>query len=255
MLGSLWGPSSNLDYWTAREAGLVAPEERRAVSLLAEICDEPRFALYCRMGSLPAMGNVTKRIYLIQRGSGVVELDDGVPVASWCIHAPNRRSLPESDHVAGMKVLLEGEERIFRATGNRSGWYQSGDGRNADNPYETPFLPDRLRRLPALKGNDDFADLDGAGLQDALRLAKFRQWFHHRAILEKARHVNDPPPPPREMNVAYGMPPQGSMMVVDTDASTIPYIHMGMAGTNCGYVQQTIPVLRHLGAGLYGPFA
>ena len=38
----------------------IAPEERRAMALLASITDERRFSLYCMTGHMPAMGNVTK---------------------------------------------------------------------------------------------------------------------------------------------------------------------------------------------------
>jgi len=114
----LWGPEKQLDYWAALEAGVVPEAERRAMGLLASISDEKRFSFYCLSGMFPAMGNVTKRIYMVRRWTTVLELEDGRPKASWCILAQDRMIAPETDHVVAMKNILEGSELDFRQIGN-----------------------------------------------------------------------------------------------------------------------------------------
>ena len=116
--GILWGPDRKLDYWAALRAGLVPDREKRAVSLLASIADERRLSYYLLSGLFPALGNATKRIYMVRRFHTVVELDDGVPAASWCILTQDRGSIPETDHVVAMKNIIEGEEMAFREVGN-----------------------------------------------------------------------------------------------------------------------------------------
>lgn len=116
--GILWGPERRLDYWAALRAGVVPEPEKRAVCLLASIADEQRLGYYLHSGLFPALGNATKRIYMVRRFHTVVELDDGVPVASWCILTKDRRQIPETDHVVAMKNLVEGEEMAFREVGN-----------------------------------------------------------------------------------------------------------------------------------------
>lgn len=114
----LWGKDRHLDYWAALEADQVPDPERRAMGLLASMSDEKRFSFYCLSGMFPAMGNVTKRIYMVRRWTTVLELEDGRPRASWCILAQDRQLAPESDHVVAMKNLLEGSELHFREIGN-----------------------------------------------------------------------------------------------------------------------------------------
>lgn len=114
----LWGKEKDLDYWAALEANVVPDAERRAMGLLASISDEKRFSFYCLSGMFPAMGNVTKRMYLVRRWTTVLELDDGRPRASWCILAQDRMIAPETDHVVAMKNILEGSEMHFREIGN-----------------------------------------------------------------------------------------------------------------------------------------
>lgn len=116
--GILWGPDRKLDFWSALRAGAVPEREKRAVSLLASIADERRLSYYLLSGLFPALGNATKRIYMVRRFHTVVELDDGVPVASWCILTKDRHSIPETDHVVAMKNVIEGEEMAFREVGN-----------------------------------------------------------------------------------------------------------------------------------------
>jgi len=116
--GILWGPDRKLDFWSALRAGAVPEREKRAVSLLASIADERRLSYYLLSGLFPALGNATKRIYMVRRFHTVVELDDGIPVASWCILTKDRHSIPETDHVVAMKNVIEGEEMAFREVGN-----------------------------------------------------------------------------------------------------------------------------------------
>lgn len=114
----LWGKDKGLDYWSALQADEVPAAERRAMGLLASLSDEKRFSFYCMSGMFPAMGNVTKRMYLVRRWTTVLELEDGRPKASWCILAQDRMIAPETDHVVAMKNILEGSEMHFREIGN-----------------------------------------------------------------------------------------------------------------------------------------
>lgn len=158
----LWGPSKNFDYWTARHADCVPPEERRAMALLASITDERRFSLYCLTGQMMAMGNVTKRIYLVRRHATVLELEDGRPYKTWCIGTPDRHYIPETDHVVTMKTLIEGEEMAFRQTGNPSrlgGSFPASEEKPwFQNPYLVPFVDHHREKDIRDGGNAEFSD-------------------------------------------------------------------------------------------------
>lgn len=143
----LWGKDKQLDYWAALQADEVPAAERRAMGLLASMSDEKRFSFYCLSGMFPAMGNVTKRMYMVRRWTTVLELEDGRPKASWCILAQDRQIAPETDHVVAMKNLLEGSELHFREVGNA--FYHNHDpfrGRvdpqvSFPNPYDNQIGP------------------------------------------------------------------------------------------------------------------
>lgn len=116
-----WGNSFDLDFWTAAACGEVDGPEMRAVDLLRHTTDEERFGYYCQTGMLPVMGNVTGRIYLLQRGGQAMELEDGRPVASWCISiGPHATEIPGTDHVVVLRNMVEGEELDFLEIGNRN---------------------------------------------------------------------------------------------------------------------------------------
>src|SRR5579871_261788 len=131
--GILWGPKRDLDYWTAREAGLVPEPERRAMKLFASECDEERFSLYCHLGTVAALGSMTRHIYIVRRYKTVVEVVDGQVVGGWCVVTRDRHVTPETDHVLTLKSLIEGEEYSFRDTGN-SVSYGLEEGKVSD-PY------------------------------------------------------------------------------------------------------------------------
>lgn len=116
-----WGRNGDLDFWTADARGEVDAAEARAVELLWRTTDPWRFGYYCQTGMLPAMGNVTGRLYMIERGGAALEVDDGRPVGSWCISiGPHRTDIPGTDHVVVLRNFVEGEELFFLAEGNRS---------------------------------------------------------------------------------------------------------------------------------------
>ncbi|SRR5579871_240607 len=188
--GLLWGPDRKLDFWKASRAGLVAPEERRAVSLLASYADEERLSYYLYSGLFPALGNVTKKLYMVRRFHTVVELDDGVPAVSWCILTTTRQNVPETDHVITMKNLIEGEELSFRAVANR---FEP----NTDpfvgtvplrNHVTNPYVNGRVG-LPA-----PYDDRHGKGFTDLKKwhdLAMFRCRLVHDAVMHLGR-MKDP---------------------------------------------------------------
>ena len=188
--GLLWGPDRKLDFWKASRAGQVGPEERRAVSLLSSYADEERLSYYLHSGLFPALGNVTKKIYMVRRFHTVVELDDGVPAISWCILTTTRHSVPETDHVITMKNLIEGEELSFREVANRF------------QPNTDPFVGTvPLRNYvanPYVNGPVGLpAPYDGSRgkcfseLQKWHDVAVFRQRLAHDAIMQVAR-MKDP---------------------------------------------------------------
>ncbi len=123
MINFRWGKGAILDYWSALAAGEVDPPEQRAMTLLSSVCDPYRFSLYCMTGCLAAIGNLTRTVYLIQRRFGILELDDGSLVASWCISIGPHANIPPTDNVVAIKALIEGEEGAFRRTGNRTGMF------------------------------------------------------------------------------------------------------------------------------------
>jgi hypothetical protein len=156
--GRLWGHDRGLDYWTALARGEVPGPEQRAVALLKRVVDPYRFSLYCLLGRLPVMGNVTRTLYLVEKGGGVVELEDGFGIASWCISiGPHSEDVPGTDHVVALRSIIEGEEMAFLRTGNRGrgGMF----GRVCENPYvqspfEEPFGPKEESRLDRMIGTD-----------------------------------------------------------------------------------------------------
>lgn len=121
----MWGEFNDLSFWEAirREPQHVPANERRAVLLMATMCDPERVAFYLQRGVFFARGNVTGRTFCLQHNRGhsigVKELEDGRPRASWCIQ-PGDPSVPNTDHLLTVKNLIEGEEMLFRQIGNRS---------------------------------------------------------------------------------------------------------------------------------------
>jgi hypothetical protein len=228
----LWGKDKDLDYWTAVRAGVVPDAEKRAMALLASISDEQRFSFYCMAGMFPAMGNVTKRTYMIRRWTTVLELEDGRPRASWCILAQDRMVAPETDHVVAMKNIVEGNEMAFREVGNPFHYgHDPFRGRVEAkteflNPYLAPIGPDARPPAPddPSDWNEDAALLfrNREGWMKALtlkgeihrqlaiekadqvhaRAAGFRQWLVRDALVERAKDWVRIPPKER-----YKLPP------------------------------------------------
>lgn len=121
----LWGKGGRCDYWAAKKRGEVDGPEERAVTLLFEICDHYRANQYLATGLMAAVGNLTGRTYIVSRTGSTQEIVGGRVAYSWCIH-PNE-GMPPTDRVIGLKNLIEGEEALFRKTGNRSiagQWYR-----------------------------------------------------------------------------------------------------------------------------------
>lgn len=180
----LWGPDKNLDYWKASRLGVVSPEERRAVALLASISDEGRFSFYCLSGQFPAMGNVTKRIYLIRRWTTVLELEDGQERASWCINTDDRLNVPPTDHVVVMKNLIEGSELAFREIGNEALQYKRPEqvkGAGRLNPYYGSLGPE-----PAFNPSPGWNTK--AGIMEETR--RLRKWAFDRAEHYESRWLH-----------------------------------------------------------------
>jgi hypothetical protein len=230
----LWGKDKQLDYWAALQAGQVPDPERRAMGLLASMSDERRFSFYCLSGMFPAMGNVTKRMYMVRRWTTVLELEDGRPRASWCILAQDRQLAPETDHVVAMKNLLEGSELHFREVGNAFHYSTDPFRGNVDpktsfpNPYHNEIGPKQTPAPAKSLGGDwnedsalQFKELEGwiktlrlkaelptqADVAQSRRNAQrdsaaFRPWLLRDALLERAKDWVRIPPKER-----YKLPP------------------------------------------------
>lgn len=192
----LWGKDRDLDYWSALRADMVPDPERRAMALLASISDERRFSFYCFSGMFPAMGNVTKRTYLVRRWTTVLEIEDGAPRASWCILAQDRMIAPETDHVIAMKNILEGNELAFREVGNPFHYaYDPFRGRvEAKTAFPNPYLGEIGLHVPR-KAPDDPSDWneDTALLfrnhEGWLKALTLKGELHRKLALEKAEPI------------------------------------------------------------------
>lgn len=183
LVGTLWGPKRDLDYWEACKEGLVPEPERRAMRLFASECDEERFSLYCHIGTIAALGNMSRHLYIVRRYSTVCELGDGKPIQNWCVVTRDRHLIPETDHVMAMKSLIEGEEYSFRATGNRVGAYL--EKTKFQDPYRDSFMKDsRASR------NGDISNWES--LPGTLEAMKTKLWLNHHAMLEKWKRQIEP---------------------------------------------------------------
>lgn len=182
----LWGKDKDLDYWTALQQSVVPAPEKRAMSLLASLSDERRFSFYCASGMFPAMGDVTKRIYMVRRWTTVLELEDGRPRASWCILTKDREVAPETDHVVAMKNILEGSELAFREVGNA--FHYAFDPFRGNVDIEIPFANPYVG---AIGPRNAPAPSDGQLVHEnaALEFAQLANW--KRAARMKAEALRD----------------------------------------------------------------
>lgn len=205
--GRLWGIGADLDYWTAQRRGEVEDAERRAVELLRRNTDPVRFGLYCLTGEIAAMGNVTKRTYLVRKHGGVVEIEDGRRVAGWCIHLHEWMHVPDTDNVIALRNVIEGEELAFIRTGHRNramvGLQSYGEGEperpvGARNLAAEPFVPDSAFDLPggipALLGTEELLkegpllnDWEGASFRPRERARGFEEMPGTRDPLHGSR--------------------------------------------------------------------
>lgn len=196
---NLWGTDRNVDFWTARGRGMVAQEELRAMGLLASISDERRFSEYAHYGMYLAMGNVSRRIYLVRRFQTVLELSDGAVVGAWCLETKDRREIPETDHVAALKNIIEGEELSFREIGN-----PSFVDRDAAALGSSGLLP--MPCLTSFRATARRSEFDHLSAKRAMRDAVNRAYEEHAALMERARRPPwEPPAEIRKETPAVGV--------------------------------------------------
>ena len=183
--GILWGPKRDLDYWTAREAGLVPEPERRAMKLFASECDEERFSLYCHLGTVAALGNMTRHLYIVRRYKTVVEVVDGQAVGGWCVVTRDRHVIPETDHVLTLKSLIEGEEYSFRDTGNAVG-YDLQEGKVPD-PYRQSFIRNEKQRRQegVMKACEES--------RQRMEALRWKSWLSYKGRTEQWKANLEPP--------------------------------------------------------------
>lgn len=173
-MARLWaGFGESLDYWTALREGCVGDPERRAVELLRRYTDPERFGLYCLTGELVVRGNLTGTLYLLGKGGEVLELEEGCPVASWCVYIGGDDMMPDTDKVLTLRAIIEGQELAFLRTGNRNprnGFFDPLAVRRTRtpglrNPLMEPFLPAEmyghggLARLSAVLDTEQLLDM------------------------------------------------------------------------------------------------
>lgn len=175
---NLWGPDRDLDFWTARESGLVSEPELRAMKLLASMCDEKRFAFYCHEGFIAALGNVTKHLYLVRRYARVQETVDGRVLNEWCVTTRDQHQIPETDVVLALKSLIEGEELFFRETGNRFAW---GVIQKNSDPYRMSFVDPKER----ITENEPITDFES--VPAGMKSMRWQMWFRYHAMIEQSK--------------------------------------------------------------------
>lgn len=131
------------------------------MALLASVSDEPRLRAYATTGVYPALGNITRHVYLIRRFDRIIELVDEFMTQEWCIYTRDRSRLPETDHVIAMRNMIEGEEVAFRRIGIVSEAYRDTP---CDLPQAQHFLPIDVALAYAshLRGNDAIGDITDA---------------------------------------------------------------------------------------------
>jgi len=271
----LWGKDRDLDYWTALQAKAVPDAEKRAMGLLASMSDEKRFSFYCLSGMFPAMGNVTKRIYLVRRWTTVLELEDGRPRASWCIMAKDRMIAPETDHVVAFKNLLEGSEMHFREVGNAFHYSNDPFRGSVDpktgfpNPYYNgigPAAQDNKIGLNISDWNEDsaleFREREGwmksltlkAELNRQMALEKaneqatkasaaaFRPWLFRDALIERAKDWVRIPPKER-----YKLPPTEFERMADRAMIAMNQLY-GSTATGITFQDSTASTVNNSGS-------
>jgi hypothetical protein len=145
------GGKENLSFPEAKRQGRVDKAESRAVDLLLKTLPPDLGHRYCYTATLPAVGHVTGRTYLIRRKETVLELDClNEPVYSYCIHSSYEDRLPHSDDVLALWFLITAHEHLFLKTANRS---------QAGGLFDWLFKNDTFRaRLRQLQFARDHAD-------------------------------------------------------------------------------------------------
>jgi hypothetical protein len=134
--------SRTVGYFEADRLGLVPENERRAVSLLGSLCDPYRTGLYLTHGAMPAIGNATRRLYVVTRERKIYEFPDPYLryVVGWCLHITSSADSPSTDYVLAAKSLIEGEELSFRATANPT-----------IEEADSYWFPSNIMRLPQVQ--------------------------------------------------------------------------------------------------------
>lgn len=183
-MAELW---KSKNFWTALKLGLVDEPEKRAVSLLSKICDPKRLGVYLSTGVMVAMGNITRRMYLIHRSSGVDELDSNWNVAFyWCIHTGFGSGIPPTDDVITIRNLIEGAEQTFRRIGNRSMARVWGGVRgSASFP---PFLP---KDVVAVKAERQRLEAEVHGKPKKAKIVPARALAINPPIIEMIRREEE----------------------------------------------------------------
>lgn len=92
--------------------------EEVAKELLLDLIGKDEMEIYERTGRLLVHGN--KYDYMIQR-EGFVKRIEKDKVTDLCIHLRDRHSMPDSDNVIALKLLVEDDEERFNQLANEQG--------------------------------------------------------------------------------------------------------------------------------------
>lgn len=92
--------------------------EQTAKELLLDLIGEEQLKVYEETGRLFVKGR--KYDYIIHKGSGVDRIEKN-KVVDLCIHLKERYSMPETDNVVALKLMIEGDEKQFNKVANSHG--------------------------------------------------------------------------------------------------------------------------------------
>jgi hypothetical protein len=90
--------------------------EEVAQQLLASIIGEEQLKVYNETGRLMVKGE--KADYILQKG-GLVKMVEKDKIVDLCIHLRDKMSMPPTDNVVALKLMVEAEEDEFLKTANR----------------------------------------------------------------------------------------------------------------------------------------
>lgn len=116
----MWGKYADKPYNQAMLCGEVSKPEQRAVTLLGSLLSEDYFRQYLQDGRLPVIGQLTGNEYIIRHKDRTQQVNAmGEVIASFCMHSSCEDSLPPTDDVISLFLIIQGHEDRFLNVANR----------------------------------------------------------------------------------------------------------------------------------------